>query len=109
MKLILTESVYHSLDFIVDIPNEILSNVSNPLYIGVRLGQVERVRKRFKLKNQGRAIGFWDLYKLGYITSNGKPTDKCLRHDAIIGGSIDRVPDLLKSLYEKLLWRLKTL
>lgn len=104
------QSIYNTPNDIQDVPDHFLTG-TNPLYIGAKYGQVQRVRKLLdETDKKGFAIGVWDLEKLGYLTKDGKLNTGLFKsHGYVCGASPDRVPEQFREAYERLLWKLKSL
>lgn len=89
---------------VVDVPAVPFLNCSNPLYIGVRQGQVKRMRNNINHeKLGGTSVGFWELNP-SYITKKGKINwDEFKKHDVIFLASPDRIHDNARPAYSQLI------
>lgn len=96
------ESIYYSPQDIVDVPKNFMSE-ENPLYIGGREGQVQRVRKMLdKADKKGFALGVWELEKLGYLTSRGEINTSLMKlHGFVCTTSSDRIPIDAREAFER--------
>lgn len=77
-------------------------NCINPLYIGARQGQVERMRKLIdKEKLGGNSIGYWNLTgNPGYVTKKGKLNLEAFKaHDVIMFADPSRVHEQYRAAY----------
>lgn len=107
MKVFRTESIY-SKEVIFDVPRVAILNTRYPLYIAAREGQRDRVQKL--LGDSGKAIGWWELATQGYIRLDGSlNTDAFLTHGAVFVAEPDRVIDVMRATYNKLVESIKEL
>jgi hypothetical protein len=87
---------------ITDVPSVPFLNCRNPLYIGVKTGQVKRMRNNIKNeKLGGTALGFWEM--LPYVSRKGKVNfDEFKKHDVVFLASPERCHEQFKELYSEL-------
>ena len=87
---------------IVDVPPVPFINCRNPLYIGVRKGQIKRMRNNIKNeKLGGTALGYWEMTP--YVSRKGKINlDEFKKHDVIFLASPERCHEEFRGLYSEL-------
>ena len=112
MKVCIVHSVYENLQNVSDIPPDFME-AKNPLYVGAREGQVKRVStllEKFPNELQGKAVGFWELDKSGYLSESGELNKSAFKeHDVIYFASPSRVEKQARNTYERLMWVVKSL
>lgn len=87
---------------ITDVPPVPFINCRNPLYIGVRRGQVKRMRNNIKNEKLGGvALGYWEMTP--YVSRKGRVNlDEFKKHDVIFLASPDRCHEEFRELYAEL-------
>lgn len=82
-----------------DVPSIPFFESTNPIYIGVRTGQVSRMKKAISQeKLGGQSVGFWEV-----ITKKGKINWDLLRsHDAVFIASPTRCHEKFREQYSQL-------
>jgi hypothetical protein len=85
---------------ITDVPSVPFLNCRNPLYVGVRQGQVTRMKNNIhQEKLDGTSIGYWDL-KGSYVSKKGTINyDAFKNHDVIFFANPDRADETIRSSY----------
>lgn len=115
MRVYVTNTVYDDDDYTkpaLDILSIPFIEARNPLYIGTRTSQVNRVAKLItEEKLDGTSIGYWELVgEPTYLTKKGKLHVENLRkHDVIFISNSDRCDAKYKKVYEDLIKALKDL
>lgn len=105
MKVNIVNSDYSDMENIIDVPSEYLES-KEPLYLGARKGQVLRVRNL----NHGCAVAPWELNDYFLLDSNGDlVTSSWKRHTEIFAVDPERVTERYRKVYERLIWKLKTI
>lgn len=85
---------------ITDVPVVPFLNCRNPLYVGVRQGQVNRMKNNIRLdKLDGTSIGFWELKGL-YVSKKGNLNlDAFKQHDVIFFADPSRIHETIREAY----------
>jgi hypothetical protein len=91
---------------VTDVPAIPFLNSRNPLYIGVKEGQVKRMKDNIKNeKLGGLSLGFWELGGTqGFITKKGKlQLDAFRKHDVIFFADPSRIHEKYRNTYMQLI------
>lgn len=111
MKVYTCESRYEDTPeglVISDVPPIPYLNCISPLYIGVRTGQVTRMRKNIdREKLGGKAVGYWELS--GLVTRKGKVLlEEFKKYDVIFFADPSRINEKVRDIYTRLIEYVKS-
>lgn len=90
---------YSNLQNIDNVTNPSFQDAVNPLYVGTRVGQVERMKERMhKEKLFGQAIGLWEMKP--FLNKNGTINpQKFADFDLVFFSDPERVHESLRAQY----------
>lgn len=106
MRVYVVESRYDDQEAginVTDVPSVPFINCRNPLYIGVRQGQVNRMKKNIhNEKLGGTALGYWEMTP--YVSRKGKVNlDEFKKHDVVFLASPERCSEKVRPVYAELI------
>jgi hypothetical protein len=101
MKVVVCETRYPDIagENLEDVPNLAFQLAVNPIYIGVKDQQVERMKKTINQeKLGGSSVGFWEV-----ITRKGKVNlEKLREHDVVFIAAPTRAHESFRDKYAEL-------
>ncbi len=113
MQVFICDSNYDDAANIQDVQVVPFLNCRNPLYIGAKEGQVNRMKNAIaREKLGGTSLGFWELNTTDtvYLSKKGKlDASKFKEHDMVFLSNPSRVHEKYRAMYSELVAQIQAL